>query len=489
MIPVRDLHLDLENSRIGTARDEVSAADLLWEEAERTICGLGSHIAEHGLGPGEQWYVIPRVEGGYTVLEGNRRLLALRSLYDPAGISAVAAEARETFPKFLRPSTVLPEEVKCCVFPDRETADMWIDLKHSGPGDGEGMVPWSSKAKYNRRVRQGRPREWGPETWLWLRRTFLQRDLHRRIVDAQRMQYTFMDRMAKTKAFKDTFHLTMGPKGLECGYQPQEVRRAVIKLIDDILDKELSAHKAYTADQITSYIIGTLEPLIETGLFPVPTAAEEPPGTTRPNRDDAAPGRASTSAPSADYEHRDSDTGPARSDALGPAPVTPPSSGVTSDRLFTGVAFDQFGDKVNALGQQAKKIAINTNAETCGVLCRVVIDLACTEFLKRHKMNRRQGKHDELIWQRIVKSLEILDPAVGDAQKCKDPRLHDAWKQSNQGTQGLAVRHMNDFVHATLRRNAPSEVHHLNGLYTPMLVAMEANLRQTPNVVATGQKN
>jgi len=48
---------------------------------------------------------------------------------------------------------------------------------------------------------------------------------------------------------------------------------------------------------------------------------------------------------------------------------------------------------------------------------------------------------------------------------------------------------MNDFVHSILLRNAPSEVRHLNALFTPVLVAMERNLRQASQPVATGNQN
>lgn len=79
-LPLEDLHLDLENPRTGEADDEQEATDLLWEEAEPSICGLGRHISEHGLNNADPLYVIPRTGGGYTVVDGNRRLLALRSL-------------------------------------------------------------------------------------------------------------------------------------------------------------------------------------------------------------------------------------------------------------------------------------------------------------------------------------------------------------------------------------------------------------------------
>ncbi len=132
--------------------------------------------------------------------------------------------------------------------------------------------------------------------------------------------------------------------------------------------------------------------------------------------------------------------------------------------------------RVNALGKQAQKIPINTNAEVCGVLCRVVVDLACTDFLARHDKTVNEDK----VWKRVTTALRVIDPQVANAERCRSRELHEAWKASDKGSQGLAVQQMNDFVHSILARNAPSEVRRLNVLFTPVLVAMERNLRQVP---------
>lgn len=483
------LHLDLENSRIGVATDEAEATEMLWTETESKICALGEHISQNGLNPAEPWYVIPRDEGGYTVVEGNRRLLAIRSLSDPKNISGTATEARTRFPKLAQDPGQLPTSVLCYVFPDRDEADQWIDLKHSGPGKGEGTAQWSPKAKYNRRVRAGKPREWGPETWLWLRRTFRERALHQRIVEAENLQYTYMQRLAQTRAFRDTFRITMGENGLECGRSKGDVCAAVTKLVDDILNETLSAHKKHKAEESEAYVHDTLAPLITT-TEPLDVPVPEPSRPTQQRRRagrETGPNRTSSSerpdtTSQADSRRKDAATQPVD---VGPAPVNPPADEVAEDRLFDGVAFDQFGRRVNAIGAQAKKIAIGANAEVCGVLCRVVVDLACTEFLRRHD---RTPKRDE-IWRRVVMALQVIDPDVDDSKKCKDARLHEAWKQSDHGSHGLAVQRMNDFVHSTLGRNAPSEVRRLNELYTPLLKAMEANLRQAEHGVATDKEN
>ena len=139
-VPVADLHLDLENSRTGVSTTENEASFLLWEEAERTICALGERISKHGLNTADPLYVIPRNDGEFTVVEGNRRLLALRSLTRPDNIIGAASIAREAFPAYHRAAAQIPATAWCFIFPDRYQADMWIDLKHTGPGRSEGTA-------------------------------------------------------------------------------------------------------------------------------------------------------------------------------------------------------------------------------------------------------------------------------------------------------------------------------------------------------------
>ena len=122
-VPVADLHLDLENSRTGVAMTEHEASSLLWEEAERTICALGEHISKHGLNTADPLYVIPRDDGEYTVVEGNRRLLALRSLIRPDSVIGAASMAREAFPAYHRTAAQVPSTAWCFVFPDRYHVD------------------------------------------------------------------------------------------------------------------------------------------------------------------------------------------------------------------------------------------------------------------------------------------------------------------------------------------------------------------------------
>lgn len=84
-IPLAELHFDPENPRLPSNRrksDENAIIQWMLKEAE--LLDLMSSIATTGYSDAEPLLVIPRSSDGYTVVEGNRRLAALKLLNEPA---------------------------------------------------------------------------------------------------------------------------------------------------------------------------------------------------------------------------------------------------------------------------------------------------------------------------------------------------------------------------------------------------------------------
>jgi ParB-like chromosome segregation protein Spo0J len=83
-IAVDDLYLDERNPRLPTSTGRQQKEMLLYIARNTSITELMSAIAENGYFPGEPIIVIPRSEGGYWTVEGNRRLTAVKLLLDPS---------------------------------------------------------------------------------------------------------------------------------------------------------------------------------------------------------------------------------------------------------------------------------------------------------------------------------------------------------------------------------------------------------------------
>jgi hypothetical protein len=84
-LEIDQLELDLINPRISKAADQHEAMQRIIDDQNTKLGNLAESIAEDGLNPMDRLLVMKSEQksGKYTVLEGNRRALALRILKNP----------------------------------------------------------------------------------------------------------------------------------------------------------------------------------------------------------------------------------------------------------------------------------------------------------------------------------------------------------------------------------------------------------------------
>src|SRR5271165_1420744 len=84
-LKLASLELDLENPRITLASDQRDAMQKIISEQGVKLINLAENIAAKGLNPMNRYLVMasPGRAGKFVVLEGNRRLVAMRLLQKP----------------------------------------------------------------------------------------------------------------------------------------------------------------------------------------------------------------------------------------------------------------------------------------------------------------------------------------------------------------------------------------------------------------------
>ena len=115
------------------------------------LAELAEDIVTEGLSPIERLLVIKDEEDSnrFIVVEGNRRLAALRIMDNPAvmgGLSVVEALRKrlEKIAKDFDRNAVEP--LSCYEVKNRDEANKWIYLRHTGANEGRGVVEWSGLA-------------------------------------------------------------------------------------------------------------------------------------------------------------------------------------------------------------------------------------------------------------------------------------------------------------------------------------------------------
>ncbi|VTU18352.1 hypothetical protein [Variovorax sp. PBL-E5] len=144
-ISLARLHLDPENPRHDPIEDEDKIIGHLMRTEK--VQALAKSIVENGgISPLDAIGVVEMADnpGHFIVAEGNRRTCALKVLNDPKKAPSITAQ--KYFQSLVQRAS-LPQKFSVVVFPDKEAARPWMELRHLGPQDGAGMKSWNAVQK------------------------------------------------------------------------------------------------------------------------------------------------------------------------------------------------------------------------------------------------------------------------------------------------------------------------------------------------------
>lgn len=130
-VPLSRLQLDLENYRIPTKRDDEAAAlDYLFTSED--VLGSAREILRNGYLDNEVPIVMESTDRKYVVLEGNRRVSALKALNKPALVPNHSSSVRSLLKRYEVEAADLPKKIRVIVVANRDAAGPHIARLHSG---------------------------------------------------------------------------------------------------------------------------------------------------------------------------------------------------------------------------------------------------------------------------------------------------------------------------------------------------------------------
>jgi hypothetical protein len=154
-----DLLIDEVNPRLSEPNvGQREAQRALARELQRKVQILAKDIVEYGLNPLELPVVTANGDGRYVVLEGNRRLGALKALENPDTLAdAVSPGILKEIRKLSKRYNDAPIDfVPCLVVTDRDEITHWLELKHTGEMEGAGIVRWGPDESSRFKSRTGK---------------------------------------------------------------------------------------------------------------------------------------------------------------------------------------------------------------------------------------------------------------------------------------------------------------------------------------------
>ena len=244
-------------------------------ELARNICEAGT------LDPGDRLYVMAAVDkvGRYIVLEGNRRLTALRLLSQPGMIDredlGLSSAMRAKFKKLQAESKDRwPTVVDVVVFLDRDSANHFIRLRHTGENSGAGRSAWSALqvARFD-------------DTGLWKSLVFLRADnaLDLAVInalDTSTFNVTNYDRVSSTQEFQRRFGVAIGRSTFKVTGNETRAKLALSKLASDVESGRVDSRGEFAeAKGMLAYLI-TLDEVVTVSSRVEETPVEEPNNVT-----------------------------------------------------------------------------------------------------------------------------------------------------------------------------------------------------------------
>ena len=253
-LKVDSLELDLQNPRISLATDQRDAMQKIINEQKVRLLNLAESIAAKGLNPMDRFLVLRSTrQDKFTVIEGYRRLLAVKLLKNPSLITDL--EMPEAFKKRLQKAALAfdvksVEPVDCFEVTDRAQGNDWVRQRHIGADSGRGIVDWSSIASSRFR---------GRDPALQALDFVLE---HADLTDEQREQIsgkfplTTLDRLLSTPTVRTAIGFEIDKGKLLTALPAEEALKPLKRIVLDLAEKRINVTRLKSKDQQNEYIGG-----------------------------------------------------------------------------------------------------------------------------------------------------------------------------------------------------------------------------------------
>lgn len=145
-LKLSNLYLDLKNPRYEEQRSQNDALNTIASDQKEKLLVLLRDIITNGLNLSDIPIVMADKDrvNGYIVLEGNRRIAALKLFKKPSILTNASLQQKYSKLHEKHKDEII-KSIECLVVDSREEANIWIERKHEGEMNGAGTVKWNSE--------------------------------------------------------------------------------------------------------------------------------------------------------------------------------------------------------------------------------------------------------------------------------------------------------------------------------------------------------
>lgn len=430
-VNVADLRLDSENPRHDPTKGQREIIDALLEKEGLKIVHLAEDIAEFGISPIDDLLVL-KSGGSYTVLEGNRRLAALKLLGNPALTRVPKYEKRI---RAIKKTTTAPaiHELEVAIVKTRAEGRHWQELRHTGERGGRSVIRWDAEASARFYGRRGSHSDTALAIIDALEPAYPNnKDLLAGLKEIRKSRLTTVGRLLSDPAVRARLGIEMKPE-VGAHYTSEQLEPAITRIVTDFSTGKVTVSGIWAKEDRRKYLLKIRAELPDEGLRDPDARPLVPAGSPRP----PAPKPPKTKP--------------------GPQPSPAPKP------LFDGVQLTNLGGRIADVLTELQKLDVDKYPNAAGALLRVVIELAVTEVHERKNWPTTNVKLKEL----VKKCLRALDPTE------KDPKYQSVRAGLNDGSSMFAVATIHAYLHNQYYNPTPSEIRSTSSNYAAFLAGLD----------------
>lgn len=432
-----NLLADSSNPRIpeeGLGQREALRAIARNQHGEEILALAQDIVSQKSLDPSALPIVIRTDQADrFVVLEGNRRLTAIRALENPVSFEGVFSEpVLQQMRKLSTQYQAAPvDKIQCCLMASAQEAQHWIDLRHTGKNGGAGLVEWGphEKARHISRTRG----EVQTHTRLL---DFLEDGGHLTKVERTQVPNAAFERLVKSKAVREKIGFSIDRQGKLDFKDEASGVKGLLHIAHDLASGKTKTGDIYSKQQRIDY------------ANRIPVVAVPPPTRTA-----QATVAATTSMPAT-------------------TSTKPPLLRLQKERdklIPSDVRLRIAEPRIQRMGKELQGLELSEYPNGIAVLFRVFLELS-TDFYLVHTMHRTK---DSL--RPLNLSTKLLD-IVGHLESTNVLSRQDAAPVraacAKKSFLAISVLTMNEYIHNYLMIPTPTDLRAAWDGFEPFLKAI-----------------
>ena len=465
---VSGLLLDEDNprfaQRVGSQREAMNA---LISDGPDKLVKLAMDIAKEGSTNPTELPVVVEENGHKIVIEGNRRLAALKLLRKPD-----LADDPRVQKQIVAAATngLGPQKLECFLAPSRDAAKHWLDLRHTGENGGVGVVPWQTWQTQRFRRTPGTQADRAAIFCAGVKTAFPNElGLLADVETVRNGLLTTLGRLVIDPHIRQAFGFDFKNEALVFHYPHDEMLPGIRKIFSDFAGS-MNVDDIKSKSQRAQYVVDSH------AVLPGQTTPRSAAGTRSGQASSAA--GAGSSGQGAPFGSASSSgpTATAHGQAATPAaPATPGRRTPPLERvIFRTLRLAKVKPRTTSLLKEAQRLDIDAMPGITAVMVRVLVELVVTEVVVKYQWGL---EHDQLK-KKIGTAMKKLDPQIFNPVAC-DKTLEPAWLRT-QGQSATMVQSMNAFVHSSHIGATAAEVRELSATFQPLLERLDQYLAANP---------